>query len=144
MRPKTFFIFIFFLLICVYRLQEYPLVLANGKGEYTLYLNSQSSSAKIYSVDESAKINAALIKNICGESVFFQNKVEGKSFVDEVLTTLDAVKVCSETIDGIVCDYYYSSNIYSYVLIGRKRVNLHVVYCEQGITVATPLAFGGY
>lgn len=145
MRLKTFFIFIFFLILSVCYLQERTPVFASNGASHTFYLYSASSNATAINVQgKNVAQTTKYLKGVKGESVFFDNFDFGDRFVKQTLKEYKAVKVFSESVDDITCDYYYSSQIYSFVLIGLKRVNLHVIKSQNGITIATPLAFDGF
>ena len=145
MRLKAFFIFIFFLLICVYHLQEYTPVFASDRGSYTFYLGSKSSSAKTVTASAvDAKKTAKQLDGITGEKIFFEDKTYGENYALKIVKNLNAKKVFSERVENTVCEYYYTPKIYCFVLIKNKRVNLHVVKSVHGVSVATPLVFDGY
>ena len=115
-------------------------------GTHTYYLYSSSSNAKIinYDINDSVNLNSFCIKV---ESLFlsFQN---GESAVNEYIALL--LKEYNAKSQGIESgnfgrgEYYYSNKIPSFVIIGGKRVNVHVVKNTSGITIGTPLIFGSF
>ena len=112
-----------------------------GEGSHTFYLYSKSSNAKIVTLSEENASNFLYLKsNLKGESVIFYNKNKVASLINE----LRARKIFIESGDDFHCEYYYSNKINDYVILKGKKVNLHVCYSKDYISVGTPIIFGSF
>ena len=115
-------------------------------GTYTYYLYSSSSNAKIINCDirQKAKVNSLCVK---GESLYlpFQN---GESAVNEYIgLLLEVYNAKKQVVESGVFgngEYYYSNKIPFFVIIGGKRVNVHVVKNTSGITIGSPIIFASF
>ena len=112
-----------------------------GDGNHTFYFYNESSNAKIVTLTEKESNNFIYFKNFLkGESAIFYNRDKVTSLINE----LKATKIFCEKAEDFNCEYYYTSKIDDYVLLNGQKVNLHVCYLKDYITVGTPLVFGSY
>ena len=113
----------------------------NIEGDYTFYLNSASSNAKIITVsyDDAKEIKKSL-KNVCGESVTTTSKEE----IEKEIQRLNAQLVFSEKVDNIIINYYYSDKISAYKTINGHKINLQTAINENIITIGSPIIFGSF
>ena len=145
MQAKGFFIFIFSTLLAVFTLLRQTPVFNCDKGEHYLYLYSKSSNAKVVDVrgDSGAKklLNTFTVR---GESVYLRLDQGANDYAKELIKTKKAILVFCEEVQGITCEYYYSPQIFNYVIIKGKRVNLHLVKTNKGIKIGSPLVFDSF
>lgn len=105
---------------------------------YTFYVGRTSSDCRVITVGAGASLALLALKDVCGEATTFSSldipaflqSVGGKVLFEEELS--DSV------------NYYCSADLpYSVELYGMT-VNLHICVRENGVTVASPIIFGGY
>lgn len=118
---------------------EKNFIFSDRDGSVEYYLYSASSACKIASKDDIS----------CNLSDFFSVKgicVKGvdKEFVNGFIKRFNAVPVSSQNVEGAFSQYYYTDKIWGYKLVNGKKVNIHVVECDYGFIVATPIIFGAY
>ena len=110
-------------------------------GLHTFYLYSKSSNAKIVTLTEDKAYYFTYFKNsIKGESVIFYNEEK----VIKLISDLSAKKMFCENGENFHCEYYYTDKIDDYVILNGEKINLHVCYLEDYISVGTPIVFGSY
>lgn len=112
--------------------------------EHTFYLYSLSSNASVVKVENGEKLNTFLSLFVRGESLFIEDKIKGQEYIQRLISKYQAKIVFCERACNLVCEYYYSPRIFDYLVINGKRVNLHVVTSNNGITIASPLVFDGF
>lgn len=110
-----------------------------GGESYRFYLGDTSLSCREVFCDRaSAPLLRLTLKDINGESATYSSlDLDGflKSVGGEILFT--------ETLEDSV-NYYCKANLpYSVELYG-KEINLHICVKADGVTVASPIIFGGY
>lgn len=128
-------------MFCLYNHSQKPLF-TGVDGVYTFYLGSKSSNAQIVTVDASkAEKTKNLLKDVEGESVAFSSDF---GYETEVIKRYNAVEVKREIVNFTTNVYYYSYNIPYFVLVGGKKVNLHVAYSKDITSVGIPFIFGSY
>jgi len=110
-----------------------------GGESYSFYLGDTSKNCRVVTADgQSAQLTRLTLKEICGESATYSS-FDWQSYLKEVGGT---VLFCEELSDSV--NYYCEADLpYSVELYG-KTVNLHVCVKESGVTVGTPIIFGGY
>ena len=107
-------------------------------GNYTFYCGTSSADCKTVTATISPAAEKLRLKNICGESVDFEN-----FDLDGFLSAYGAEVVFTEELDGGV-NYYCTANLpYSVNLYG-KTINLHVCVRGGNARAASPIIFGGY
>ncbi len=117
-----------------------PNRLAFGGGEsYTFYVGDTSKNCRV--VNASAKDAPAVrltLDNVCGESATFK-QLDAEDYIKKIG---GEVLFKEEMPDSV--NYYCSAPLpYSVTLYG-KQINLHVCVKAEGVTVASPIIFGGY
>lgn len=125
-----------FIIVCVAVLPER---LAFDCGEkYTFYVGDTSKNCRVVTVKDSPALKKLTLKDVCGEATTFKSldiseflkQVNGKIIFTEELTD-SANYYCT-------ADLPYSVNLYG------TEINLHICVREEGVTVASPIIFGGY
>ncbi len=113
----------------------------NVEGDYTFYLESSSSNAKIITVDyNSAKEIKKSLKNVCGESVTTTLKED----IEKEIDRLKAELIFSEKVDNIIINYYYSDKISAYKTINGRKINVQTAINDDIITIGSPIIFGSF
>lgn len=110
-----------------------------GGESYSFYLGNTSKNCRVVTADgQSAQLTRLTLKDVCGESATYSS-FDWQSYLNEVG---GKVLFCEELDDSV--NYYCEANLpYSVELYGKK-VNLHICIKDSGITVGTPIIFGGY
>lgn len=110
-----------------------------GATEYTFFTGNSSSDCKVITASaESAPLIRLTLKEVCGESATFESLD-----IDEFLSSLNGEILFTESLSDSV-NYYCKADLpYSVNLYGQS-INLHICVKESGITVASPIIFGGY
>lgn len=105
---------------------------------YTFYVGHTSSDCKIITVDDNPDILMLVLKDVCGEATTFESLD-----VAEFLQSVDGNRLFEEELSDSV-NYYCSADLpYSVELYGME-INLHICVKQGGVTVASPIIFGGY
>lgn len=114
-------------------------LLFSGGDSYRFYLGDTSLNCKeVFADGDNAQLTRLTLSNVNGESATYQS-LDIKKF----LKTVDGKVMFKEEVDGCV-NYYCKANLpYSVSLYGEK-INLHICIKEEGVTVASPIIFGGY
>ena len=107
-------------------------------GKREVYSFSPSSNCAVFGEGEMGII--ALSPAIKGESVRLSDGVAA----EEVVKYFNARLEFSEETEDAYSEYYYSPYLSSSVRINGKKVNLHIAYSGDAVTVGTPLIFGSY
>lgn len=105
---------------------------------YTFYVGRTSSDCRIITVDDNAELLYLTLKDVCGEATTFSS-LDVEAFLKDVNGEVLFKEELSDSVN-----YYCSADLpYSVELYGRE-VNLHICVKEDGVTVASPIIFGGY
>lgn len=139
---KTFFAvllsIILFLFVAILTTTAFPF---EGQKEY--YLSSASSQSLIKS-----EISLTDLLLLRGESVRFTVEYETEkakqTYLNDILTKYKAKVLKVENYEDGISYYCYSAKLKRGVNLDGVTINLHVVIKEDGITLGTPLIFGGY
>lgn len=125
------------LLVCIVALPD-RLLFKDGDS-YSFYLGDTSKNCRVVTANSGSAASTRLfINNVCGESATYKS-LDVESFLKKV----GGEVIFSEEIDGSI-NYYCSARLpYSVNLYGEE-INLHVCVKEDGVTVASPIIFGGY
>ncbi|MBQ3235043.1 MAG: hypothetical protein IJA97_02670 [Clostridia bacterium] len=67
-----------------------------------------------------------------------------ESELESLISRYRASMICSDTVDGVECFYYYSPSISKIEVVRGKKVNVHVVKANGKITVGIPFIYYGY
>lgn len=118
-------------------------------GNYTFYLNTPSSNAKIVTVSaKNANERAKRLGKIEGQSLYIDfldlSKSDCKQFINEQIKSKKARFCFSESGDWGQSYYYFSPQISDYIIINETKVNVHVVVCDKGVSIGSPLIFGSF
>ncbi len=112
---------------------------ADGEGYYTVTTGGGSAGEfKTFKSDEIYKFYT--VKNITGQSL----ATFDKDYINDFLIKYDAIKVFSETVQGIEINYYYTDKISGYRSINGKKVNLQTSDDNGLYTIGSPLIYGGF
>lgn len=111
----------------------------DGGDNYCFFVGDTSKDCRTVNCDaKDAGLTRLTLTKVCGESATFSaldidgflNKVNGEIIFTEELS--DSV------------NYYCRANLpYSINLYGEE-INLHICVKQEGVTVASPIIFGGY
>lgn len=134
--------------LCYYSTEK-SLIFKSSLGNYTFFLNDCSSNAQIVTVPAScAKKELLRLKGIKGQclcidySLFSKEKCE--EYVALQISALNATFLFCEKGSWGESFYYYSPKLANFVIINKKKVNLHVVLNEKSMTVGYPLIFSSF
>lgn len=120
--------------LAVFAVRLSPALPAGARREIYLY----GDSAACRAVSDAGGLY--LKKYVKGEAAYIADEAE----LDKMLADLRAKKVFSERGSDFSNVYYYSPKIRGYLVLGGKKVNLHVSETRAGIKAGAPLIFGGY
>lgn len=108
-------------------------------GVYTITIGEGSKGVfKSFSTDDIDEFY--LYSRIDGQSVTTENE----EFIREFLEKYECEKVFSETVSGIVVNYYYTPQISAYRSINGLKVNVQTAKSGDNYTIGSPLIYGGY
>lgn len=111
----------------------------DGGDSYRFYLGDSSKNCRIVDAPRGrAALTRLTLSGVCGESATFRS-----IDMDGFLESVDGEIVFKEELSDSV-NYYCRARLpYSVTLYGEE-INLHVCVKESGVTVASPIIFGGY
>ena len=114
-------------------------LLFSGGDSYRFYLGDTSLNCKeVFADGDKAQLTKLLLSDINGESATYHSLD-----IQKFLKTVGGKVIFSEEVDGCI-NYYCKANLpYSITLYG-KEINLHICIKDDGVTVASPIIFGGY
>ncbi len=107
-------------------------------GVYEVYLSSNSSKAKIVSVD---KRKASSIVCKTGEAIFIENS-ELDAY--EIFDDFQAKLIFVEKTDEGISYYGYSQEIKFQKRINGKDINIQVFQGNKGIKIGLPIIYGSF
>lgn len=107
-------------------------------GVYEVYLSSNSSKAKIVSVD---KRNAGSFICKTGEAIFIENS---ELDIDKILDDFKAKLIFVENTNEGISYYGYSQKIKFQKRINGKDINIHVFKGNNGIKIGLPIIYGSF
>lgn len=110
-----------------------------GGESYRFYLGDTSKNCKeVFADGGTAPLTRLLLTGVNGESATYKS-LDTQKFLESVGGRV----IFTEEIDGTL-NYYCKANLpYSIELYGEE-INLHICVKEKGVTVASPIIFGGY
>ena len=110
-----------------------------AEGEsYTFFCGDTSRDCRIVTVASGAALKKLALKDINGESTTYAS-LNIADFLNEVNGEIIFTEELSDSVN-----YYCTADLpYSTKLYGQE-INLHICVKEQGVTVASPIIFGGY
>lgn len=114
-------------------------LLFSGGDSYRFYLGDTSLNCREVSVGgASAPLTRLLLVGVNGESATYQSLD-----IDEFIKSVNGEIIFTEEIDGSLNYYCKASLPYSIELYGQE-INLHICVKDDGVTVGSPIIFGGY
>lgn len=124
---------------CALCLAAFNVSICFAEGEsYTFFCGDTSRDCKIVTVHGGAALKKLTLADINGESTTY-GSLNIRQFLDGVN---GEVIFTEELYDSV--NYYCSADLpYSVTLYGAE-INLHICVKESGVTVASPIIFGGY
>ena len=127
-------------LVLILALALLPDRLAFRGGEsYTFFVGDTSKNCKVVTCSGAeADYTRLTLRGVCGESATYSSLN-----LEEFLSSVNGEIVFTEKLDDSVNYYCTASLPYSVTLYG-KQINLHVCIRKGGVTVGTPIIFGGY
>ncbi len=128
----------FALFLCALVLLPQRLAFRGGT-RYTFFTGNSSSDCRVVTASpESAPLVRLTLKEVCGESTLFETLD-----IDEFLASVNGEILFTESLSDSE-NYYCRADLpYSVTLYGQE-VNLHICVKDSGVTVASPIIFGGY
>jgi hypothetical protein len=88
------------------------------------------------------------VGNLTGESLFLDFFKVGKDYALQTarkqIINKNAHLVFSECGEWGVCEYYYSNKLSNYTIVKGKKVNIHIAYGKNSLTIGTPLIYGSF
>ncbi|MCM1438655.1 MAG: hypothetical protein NC131_05520 [Roseburia sp.] len=114
-------------------------LLFRGGDRYTFYVGNTSKDCRVItcSADE-ADVKRLTLQDVCGESATYKSLD-----ITAFLSGVNGEILFSEQLDDSV-NYYCKADLPYSVLIDGLEINLHICVREEGVTVASPIIFGGY
>ncbi len=127
-------------LIIVACLAALPERLAFSGGEsYTFYLGDTSKNCRVITANSQvAALTRLTLTDVCGESATFS-----ALDIDEFLNGVNGEIIFSEELSDSV-NYYCKADLPYSVTVYGEEINLHICVKKSGVTVASPIIFGGY
>ncbi len=107
-------------------------------GTYEVYLSSNSSKAKIISVDK-RKSDTFVCKT--GEAIFIENS---EFDVDEIFEDFNAELIFTEETDEGISYYGYSREVKFQKRINGNVINIQVFKGNKGIKIGLPIIYGSF
>lgn len=110
-----------------------------GGESYRFYLGDSSLNCKeVFAEGNKAPLTRLLLLGVNGESATYASLD-----IEKFLKTVNGQVIFCEEVDGMI-NYYCKADLpYSIELYGEE-INLHVCVKDGGVTVASPIIFGGY
>lgn len=127
-------------MLIILSLTVLPERLAFSGGEsYCFYLGDTSKNCRVVDTDrDCAALTRLTLSGVCGESATYSS-LDVNAFLESVGGEILFKEEMSDSVN-----YYCSARLpYSVTLYG-ETVNLHVCVKDSGVTVASPIIFGGY
>lgn len=114
-------------------------LLFDGGESYRFYLGDTSLNCKeVFAEGRFAPLTKLLLSGINGESATYESLD-----IDKFLQSVNGQVVFLEEIEDCI-NYYCKADLpYSIELYGEE-INLHICEKAEGVTVASPIIFGGY
>ena len=137
MLKKFLTIFLVFLTVALVVFNQKTPVFNNYAHTFEVYIEDNSSLAKIVRVE---KDDFLCVRDIKGES--FKTEKDSFSLFD-FLNDFSATVIFTESIEQGVSYYAYSPKITYEKAINGKKINIQI-FIGQTVTVGSPLIYGGF
>lgn len=126
------------LLLCA--LAAFPdRLLFDGGERYTFYVGNTSKNCRVVScAAPKAGLTRLSLQGVCGESATYSSLN-----VEEFLKSVNGEIMFEEQMSDSV-NYYCKADLPYSVNIKYSTINLHICVRDDGVTVASPIIFGGY
>lgn len=110
----------------------------NGADGYTFYVGDTSKDCRVVTAENNPEFTRLTLSGVCGEAATY------KEFdLDAFLLSVGGeIKFTEELSDSV--NYYCSANLPYEINLYGEEINLHVCVKADGVTVASPIIFGGY
>ncbi len=109
-----------------------------GGESYTFFCGHDSSDCRVVKTYGNAVLAKLTLADVCGESTEYE-RLDVQAFLDEVNGRAVFTEKLSDSLN-----YYCTADLpYSVELYGTE-INLHICIKQGGVTVASPIIFGGY
>lgn len=126
------------LIFCALAILPDRLVFSGGE-RYTFYVGDTSKDCRVVTCSAAeAGLARLTLKNVCGESATFSDLDIG-----EFLKSVNGEELFVETLSDSK-NYYCKADLPYSVELRGMTVNLHICVREDGVTVGSPIIFGGY
>ena len=111
----------------------------NGGERYTFYVGNTSKNCQVVSCTaDQAALTRLTLHGVCGESATFSNLD-----IDDFLKSVHGEIMFEEKMSDSV-NYYCKADLPYSVDVKNCTINLHICVREDGVTVGSPIIFGGY
>ena len=105
---------------------------------YTFFCGNTSADCRVVTVKDGAALSLLALDDVCGESTTYPT-LDTEEFLESVN---GKVVFCERLSDSL--NLYCTADLpYSVKLYGTQ-INLHICLKQGGVTVASPIIFGGY
>lgn len=114
-------------------------LLFSGAESYRFYVGNTSADCReVFASPTEAPLTRVFLQDVNGECATYKT-LDLESFLESVD---GEILFCEQNVSG--ANYYCKADLpYSATLYGQT-VNLHICVKEDGVTVASPIIFGGY
>ncbi len=110
-----------------------------GGDRYTFYVGNTSKNCRVVScAAPEAGITRLGLRGVCGESATFSYLD-----IDDFLSRVNGKVLFTEELDDSV-NYYCKADLPYSILLNNNVINLHICVRQDGVTVGSPIIFGGY
>lgn len=111
----------------------------DGGERYTFYVGNTSKNCRVVSCNANqAGLTRLALQNVCGESATFSS-LDIDGFLKSVKGEIMFEEKMSDSVN-----YYCKADLPYSVELYDTTINLHICVREDGVTVASPIIFGGY
>ena len=111
----------------------------SGGDSYVFYVGNTSKNCRMVTCTaQDAGVTRLTLSQVCGESATFST-FDKEEFLASVNGEILFVEELSDSVNYYCkADLPYSVNLYG------EQINLHICVKQEGVTVASPIIFGGY
>lgn len=125
-------------LVCIATAVLPPKLIFKGGENYTFFVGDTSRNYQAVTPEGDAALYKLTLKNIGGESATYSS-LDPEKFVSDMGGKIEFVEELSDSVN-----YYCSAPLPYSVTLYDKQINLHICVKKDGVTVASPIIFGGY